>query len=56
MLQRGVEEEVQGGSGGGACDDVVLCVMYGWLFDVERVEQWPELIMLLSTKVNMTLL
>ena len=31
MLQRGVEEEVQGGSGGGACDDVVLCVMYGWL-------------------------
>ena len=38
MLQRGVEEEVQGGSGGGACDDVVLYVMYGWLFDVERVE------------------
>ena len=24
MLQRGVEEEVQGGSGGGACDDVVF--------------------------------
>ena len=48
MLQRGVGEEVQGGSVGGACDDVFLC-------DVRHL-MWPELIMQLSTKVNMTLL